>query len=515
MPDAEPESTVFHPEYGTGEIVTYRRGGRVAIVDFESQPMPTHVPVREFTIREVDDDPPEDRGYESLLGSAPTFEGSRDETESSRVLEAMRLGVVPSSSIDVYTVGRDVEVGQIQADLGRTRDGGGAVRAFLGDYGTGKTHLMQVAGERALEENLVVAHVVLDPRETPPSHPKRVYRDLVQSLRYPERPHDDAAGLQPLFDRAVADEEVCETFDVRRGKGDRDERLDEGMHLYLSPAMSYYRELAADNAEERVHGVDAPQSYVDECRTLLFDWVEGHPTISNTDLNDRLSAVEGSYPWLYSLMDFRPWARIYGYLLSGLARLAKAVGYGGLALFVDEAERFSVLSAENRDFARYVFKAISFAAVGEAGTPFHRSQLDDLGGWGVQKELPPQYGDSPGLYAVFAMTPHERGIDSLYEAVPAGRVSELRAFDDRDYAELASKVCDFYASAHPGWEMTKKTVTRVTSLLENCRDRGHIRNPRDAMKFIVEFLDIARHRPDDVGEVVGGVERLTNVGRQA
>jgi len=512
MPEPEPDSTVFHPEYGTGEIVTYRRGGRVAIVDFDSQPMPTHVPVREFTIREVDEDPPDSRGYESLLGSAPALEGTRDETESSRVLEAMRLGVVPSSSIDVYTVGRDVEVGEIQADLGRAREQGGAVRAFLGDYGTGKTHLLQLAGERALEENFLIAHVVLDPRETPPSHPKRVYRHLVQSLRYPDRPHDEAAGLEPLFERAVADDEVREAFDVRRGKGDRDERLADRMHLYLSPALSYYRELAADDARDRLSGVDDPESYLDESLTLLFDWIEGHPTISNTDLNEHLSAVEGSYPWLYSLMDFRPWARIYGYLLSGLASLATAVGYEGLALFVDESERFSVLSAENRDFARFVFKAISFAAVGEDGVPFPRSQLDELGGWGVQKELPPQYGDSPGLYTVFAMTPHERGIDSLYDAVPAGRVSELRPFDDRDYAELASKVCDFYASAHPDWEMTETTVTRCSSLVENCRERGHVRSPRDAMKFLVEFLDVARHRPDDVGEVVRGVERLTTAG---
>jgi hypothetical protein len=248
---------VFHPDHGEGEVVTYRRGGRVAIVDFESRPMPTHVPVREIEREETDgaDDGTTDRA-EDLLEAGKTFEGNRDETESVRVLEAMRLGVVPSSSIDVYTVGRDVEVGQVQADLGKAKTGDGAVRAFLGDYGTGKTHLLQLAEERALEENFVTAQVVLDPRETPPSHPKRVYRDLVNSLQFPDRPHDDQAGLAPLFVRAVDDEETRETFDVRRGKGDRDERLADGMHLYLSPAMSYFRELVAEDARENITGVD-------------------------------------------------------------------------------------------------------------------------------------------------------------------------------------------------------------------------------------------------------------------
>ncbi|MFB6372616.1 MAG: BREX system ATP-binding domain-containing protein [Bradymonadaceae bacterium] len=503
---------VFHPEYGSGEVVTYRRGGRVAIVDFESRPMPTHVPVREFAIREVDEkeDETDRSGVDDLLATGPRFEGSRDETESSRVLEAMRLGVVPSSSIDVYTVGRDVEVGQVQADLGRADRGDGAVRAFLGDYGTGKTHLLQLAQNRALENNFLAAHVVLDPRETPPSHPKRVYRDLVHSLQYPDRRHDEDTGLEPLFDQAVADDEVREQFDVRRGKGDRDKRLaEDGMHLYLSPALSYYRELAADDVRDRVEDVDDLDRYLDDAETLLFDWIEGHPTISNTDLNDHLSHIEGAYPWLYSLMDYRPWARIYGYMLSGLSTLARAVGYSGLAVFVDEAERFSLLSAENREFARYVFKALSFAAVGDAGVPFDRAQLDDLGGWGIQKELPPRYGEATGMYAVFAMTPHEEGIESLHQAIPPGKVSELGRFDDRDYAELAAKVCDFYASAYPDWEMTERTVTRCTSLVEDCRSRGHIANPRDAMKFLVEFLDIARRRPDEVGDVVRQLEHLT------
>jgi len=500
---------VFHPVHGSGEVVTYRRGGRVAIVDFESRPMPTHVPVREFTIREVDEDEDADRsGVDDLLELGPRFEGDRDETESSRVLEAMRLGVVPASSTDVYTVGRDVEVGQIQADLGCAERGEGAVRAFLGDYGTGKTHLLQLAESRALEENFLTARVVLDPRGTPPSHPKRVYRDLVHSLQYPDRRHDEDTGLQPLFDQAVADDRVCEQFDVRRGKGDRDERLAEGMHLYLSPALSYYRELAADDVDRRIDEVDDLERYLEDARTLLFDWIEGHPTVSNADLNDHLSHVEGAYPWLYSLMDYRPWARIYGYLLSGLSTLARAVGYAGLAVFVDEAERFSLLSAENREYARYVFKALAFAAVGDEGVPFDRTQLDELGGWGIQKELPPRYGEATGMYAVFAMTPHETGIESLHEAVPRGKVSELRPFDDRDYAELAAKVCDFYASAYPDWEMTERTVTRCTSLVEDCRNRGHIANPRDAMKFLVDFLDIARRRPDVVGDVVRQLDRL-------
>ncbi|MFB6263712.1 MAG: BREX system ATP-binding domain-containing protein [Bradymonadaceae bacterium] len=505
-------SDVHHPEYGEGEVVTYRRNGRVAIVDFDSRPMPTHVSTRELI--EVDGDEPgeADRSPSLLERGGPAREGTRDRARSSRVLEAMRLGVVPDSNLDLYTVGRDVELSQIEADLSRVQSSGGAVRAFLGDYGTGKTHLLRTVRERALDEGYLVADVTLDPRETPPSHPKRVYRAIVESLTYPDQPDADGRGLRPLFDRAAGDEAVRDQFDVRPSKGDRDERLEAGMHLYLTPALLYYEQLTADDpADELTDEIEADDvdRYVNNARSLLLEWIEGYPTISNREINDQLSAVAGAHPWLYSLMDYRPWSRIYGYLISGIATLARTTGYPGLILLVDEAERYSVLSKENREFARYLFKALSLATVGTEDVPFDRSELTSLGGIGVLKELPPRYADEPGLYTVLAMTPHDRGVDALHEAVPPGKVCDLAPFDGRDYAELASKVCDFYASAHPDWELPEAFVTRATSLLEDARDRGFVDSPRAAMKFLVEVLDIARLTPDDLDRVVRGVERRT------
>ncbi len=508
-----PNSTVYHPDHGRGEIVTYRRGGRVAIVDFASRPMPTHVQVREL---DVDDDgsaaDARRQAVDDLLAGETRFEGSRATDESSRVLEAMRLGVVPDEGVDVYTVGRDVEVSQAEADLGRTKREGGAVRAFLGDYGTGKTHLLQLARKRALDQGFLTARVVLDPRETPPSHPKRVFRELTKTLAYPDRPNAVDPGLAPLMEQALEDPAVLEAFDVGES-GSQKQRLDRGMHLYLTPALAYLRAFDADEPDDVVG--DLPdelgpaRDYVERSRGLIYEWLEGHQTISNTDLDARLKHVRGSFPKLYSLMDFRPWARIYGYLLSGLATLARAVGYSGLTVLVDEAERYALLSSENRDFATYVFKALSFAAVGSSHVPFTRQQLEDLGGWGILKDLPPRYDPNPGLYTVFAMTPHEEGLDTLRRAIRPGDISELRSFDHRDYAELAAKVCDFYASAHPDWEMTESMVTRSTSLLEDCRDRGWIGNPRQAMKFLVDFLDIVRHDPDAVETIVQDIEQYS------
>lgn len=416
-------------------------------------------------------------------------------------LEAMRLGVVPHTELDAYTVGRDPEIGLIEADLDRVGTRGGALRAFLGGYGTGKTHLLELIGQHALRRGFLVAHVVLNPEETAPSHPKRVYRELVRALEYPDR---TGAGrsLVPLFERALGSEAVREAF-LLDGSARARETLDEGAHLYLTPALRYYEAIVQADLDEheRDYGL-----------SLLFDWLEGHPTISNGEIDDVLRKMVGRKGRIYSMKDYRPWARIYGYLLSGLSSLARLAGYEGLVVLVDEAEFYSLLSSENRDYARTLFKALAWASVGAEAEllPFGREELE-LGGMGILQDLPPQYRggmDGAGLYTVFAMTPNEQGLEALGQAVPAQATAELGAFAISDYRELVVRVFDHYRSARADGAIDERVVGALGKVVAGLLGSGYVENPRQAMKFIVEFLDLATFRPDAMKQVVGDLRSM-------
>jgi hypothetical protein len=428
-------------------------------------------------------------------------------------LEAMRLGVVPATEIAAYTVGRQRELALIDADLAEADARGGSVRAFLGDYGTGKTHLLELGLQRALARNFLAAHVTLDALETSPSHPKRVYRALLRSLRYPEHPFEEGAGLEPLLERAAGSAKALKLFGVepRAAGGTLDERLAAGQHLYLSAAVAYTRTLGRDHGAERLRGVtptEAP-AFLARCSDLLTDWIEGHPTISNQVIDSWLSRLPGRHPRVYSLIDYRPWARIYGYLLSGIAALARVAGYRGLVVLLDEAEFYALLSRENRSFASQLFKAWTFAALGgrepeeEGGDalPFDASVIE-IGGYGIQQRLPGRYGTHPGLCVVFAMTPSPDGVEALGGAVPADRIHTLTPFELGDYERLAATVCDFYASSRPDWALPERLVEPLGRVLAGLIGAGHVSNPRQAMKFIVEFLDIVRFDPRQVLAVI-------------
>ena len=206
---------VRHALYGEGVVSGWRRGGRVAVANFASEPLPVEVPSRELDF--LDEDGAAGAGAQRpSLVPGPALEGTVAPVEALQTIEAMRLGVVPAARIDAYTVGRTFELELVDDDL-RAATTQGAVRAFLGDYGVGKTHLLEIIQHRALDANYLTARVVLDPDETSPAHPKRVYRTLVRHLAYPDRPWDDSAGLEPLLEKASASEEVMARFGVTKG----------------------------------------------------------------------------------------------------------------------------------------------------------------------------------------------------------------------------------------------------------------------------------------------------------
>ena len=570
-----PGSRVHDAALGSGVVVRLVRGGRLAVVRFEGRALPVEVPVRRLTVETVPETAPATPAPKPAaappqtpvsppapapaavpalaavaaplaapapapaapttpgpkrkstpaskpsptaaaptrpsLDRAPALDRTVEHRIAARTVEAMRLGVVPDDDLESYTVGRGAELSLIEHDLDTADQQGGAVRAFLGDYGAGKTHLLELVQRHALARGFLTARATLDPTEVPPSHPKRVYRARVRSLRYPDRSTEEDAGLRPLIARAAADPAALQAAGVHVSPGlTPDDALAAGRHLYLAPALAYAKTLGGPDLAGRIRGVGPAEteSAVEACWDLLMDWLEGHPTLATQDIDTQLARLPGAHPRVYSLMDYRPWSRIYGYLLSGLSAAARAVGYRGLVVLLDEAEFYALLSAENRSFARHLFKAWAFAAVGAAGgaLPFDAEELD-IGGYGVLQRLPARFGAHPGLYVVLAMTPSKDGLDALRSAVPEAWIHEIRTLDGADYLALSERICAFYASSREDWTLPAPLVGPLGKVLGGLIDAGYVTSPRQAMKFLIELLDVVRCHPDAMRTVITGLQR--------
>jgi energy-coupling factor transporter ATP-binding protein EcfA2 len=96
------------------------------------------------------------------------------------MIEALKLGVVPGEFVKEFTYGRKNEIEAISSWLES-----GEAMAILGEYGSGKSHLLEFSHHLALEAGYAVMRAGLDCEDAAPHNPFRVYRQLVLGFRAP------------------------------------------------------------------------------------------------------------------------------------------------------------------------------------------------------------------------------------------------------------------------------------------------------------------------------------------
>ncbi len=126
---------------------------------------------------------------------------TRTQYEARNLVEALRVGVAPAQHVSELTIGLEEERTSLIAGLNEAHGQGGAARAVLGDYGYGKSHIVELTSQEALERNFLVATTSLDLGELPPHRAFDIFGSLMRSLRYPDT---DEHGIGPLLDAFTA-----------------------------------------------------------------------------------------------------------------------------------------------------------------------------------------------------------------------------------------------------------------------------------------------------------------------
>ena len=411
-----------------------------------------------------------------------------------RILEAMRTGVV-GERVELYTIGRGLEMEMVSYDLANISDG--AVRVFLGDYGAGKTHMLECIEAKALSKKCLTARVALNSKDVSPGNPQRVYRALILNLNYPD--HDGKYGLLPLFREA------------RRLKLIEGWLCSERFHTYLSPAL-YYFDRYSENLEAWAGDPDKQNELnIQEAVVRhMIDWLEGQEARELTDkFNLSLQKAFPGTPSVYkfpALKDYRTFGHIYANILSGISYLARQVGYSGLVLLLDEAEMYNILSSRDRTYADQLFGYYSALAL---GTQKVRSvQKFPRGGHLNHRNIPVTYNPDggtyrSGVYCVFAMTmDNGGGLVTLKDQLNEDAFIELNPLSNSDYQRLCSVIIDLYRRAYPSFSCDDKAANYMGQVVYTAMERGAINGSRQLLRCILELLDYSRLCREDIGAYV-------------
>ncbi|MEZ6003391.1 MAG: DUF2791 family P-loop domain-containing protein [Planctomycetota bacterium] len=383
----------------------------------------------------------------------PAANGS-ERADLRQTVEAMRLGVVPAEHVREYTVGREATFASLEEILGVQ----GGLRVLWGDYGSGKTHMLDIAERIALEHGYLTSRIVLDPFEVPPSHPRRLYASIVERLRYPD---DQGHGLEPLFERLV----------------ESDEHADPGGHFQSRFYSPYLFALRREDGEL----LDWMRDYVDGCN---MDVADG---------NARLARLGWAGPRLLTMSDYRTYGRMYTHLLGTMATWAKDAGYRGLLLLFDEVEFVDSLSKQELGFAMEVLKHFAAVTVPREDLCFDPDALYK-GGHKVHRELRLHFRSDQPLTVLFALTPLADIQQSFRGIVDKDEWNiPLPPLRESDLGDLLRGVLGVYLRAYPDSGIVPDDRAEVLSVVRDAAlDRGT--SPRVLVRSLATALDAIRWR---------------------
>ncbi|MEM4235050.1 MAG: DUF2791 family P-loop domain-containing protein [Candidatus Methanomethylicaceae archaeon] len=429
---------IYHPLYGKGFVKETRNKGFELQVEFEDHSI-RWVRIDDITVvqsvKESFDHSIESNSLDDLKN-----------WKYRKMIEAFRLGIVPFDCVQDFMIGRDKELRSISKWIKSRKQN---VAFVVGEYGSGKTHLLQYLLHFAIEQNFAVSWIDVHKNETPLSKPKRIYEQLISSFRYPSKNKRQILGFRNF--------------------------IKEALEKNLLSDHHYFKHLIGKTTD------------------YFWEWIEGKSIYR--------PHWELSYPPLYNYTNT---ANIYCYLLSGMGWAAKQLGLSGYLLIFDEAESINSYDYRYEYYKSLNFlKALTYTANNKLdllSQPYH-GELDFCrkGGCG---NIPFLYKLPSGMKLIFAFPSFELLPWELrWEVKHSNKYLfvELHPLDENALTQAIERIVSIYQYAYnytfgQGKVQTDKIFRKIAA---------HKDRLRLFVKGAVEALDIRRFHPEgDILEIL-------------
>lgn len=240
------------------------------------------------------------------------------------LVNSLTAGVVPRIGLEHVAVGRRPEIEAIVRDLDNIAEGGAAFRLITGKYGSGKSFLLQMVRNYAMDRDFLVADADLSPERRlvgTKGQGLATYRELMTHLSSRTRP--DGGALEAVLQKWI----FALQQEVMRERGWPAD------HPELTGQVEARIFEAAAGLHGMVHGFDFGK--------VLSAYWNGHKLGDDNLKQDALRWLRGEFATrtearkalgVSVIVDDENW---YDYMKLW-AGFAAAIGYKGLLLFIDE-----------------------------------------------------------------------------------------------------------------------------------------------------------------------------------
>ena len=407
------------------------------------------------------------------------------------LINSLKGGVVPRVGLQYVAVGRKDEIDALLRDVEIVADGGASFRFIVGQYGSGKSFLLQTIRNYVMAKNFVVVDADLSPErrlQGTRGQGLATYKELIRNMSTKTKPEGGALSL--ILDRWISS--VQQDVMVSSGLGATDPGLVKLVEKRIS-AVIY-------SLNEMVHGFDFARLLTlyyeahingdDALKAKVLKWFRGeYPTKSEARQDLGVNIVITDDDWYEYLKLF--------------AAFLKQAGYAGMLVLIDEL--VNIYKIPNAITRQYNYEKIL--------TMYNDTMQGKAQHFGIILCGTPQCMEDPrrGVYSYEAL--RSRLADGHFTGEHKDLLSpviRLQPLTHEEMLILIEKLADIHAGLYeyPQIVTEPDMVDFIQIEFGRIGADTHI-TPREVIRDFIQVLDIVYQNPGVKVRELLGSDRFT------
>ncbi|MEM4235049.1 MAG: DUF2791 family P-loop domain-containing protein [Candidatus Methanomethylicaceae archaeon] len=243
-------------------------------------------------------------------------------------------GTPPDYGVELFTAGIGSYLNVLEEEYFSSylKSGGASFKMVIGVYGGGKTHFLFCVRNLAWKHNFVVSYVSLSPGQSPFHHLELVYRAIARGIMPPLSPSELLSGYEVGFPSFLRTWYAQKYREITSGSNLSDNDI-EKLLASVSESVAGIESISFQNAIK--HAYHALLDHDDEKFNKMCQWLYGEGYSSN------IYSKYGIFQKIDKTTAFQ--------MLRSLSQFVRGIGYSGIVILLDEAERVPSLSTKQKD----------------------------------------------------------------------------------------------------------------------------------------------------------------------
>lgn len=248
------------------------------------------------------------------------------------IIDALRRGTVPKSSLDAFAVGLERFEAALDEELQKVATGGSVFKAVRGEYGCGKTFFARWLVDRAKKLGFATSEVQVSETETPLHRLETVYRRLNERLATADTAQGALRNIVDGWFYTLEEDVLAEGAIDANDEAKLVARTGELLEQRLAKVTEAAPMFSAALRGYRLAQTGGDQAIADG----ILAWLAGQPNVSANA--KRFAGVKGDIDHFGAL----------GFL-QGLLTVLRDSGHPGLLVVLDEVETIQRVRSDVRD----------------------------------------------------------------------------------------------------------------------------------------------------------------------